>query len=133
MTIIDRRVFIKLSAASAAAVSMYLLTGCKSLPLGKDIATPDFLSRILEKNTILETGQAYLEQTPDENKTDNVIDLLLDDGAIDSSSDAETIHTFFVQKIHDDFEKGNTVMVKGWILSLTEARQCALFFLLQKK
>jgi hypothetical protein len=31
--------------------------------------------------------------------------------------------------IHDDFEKGRTVVLNGWILSLTEARQCALFSL----
>ena len=27
----------------------------------------------------------------------------------------------------NDFESGNTVIVNGWILSLTEARQCALY------
>ena len=32
--------------------------------------------------------------------------------------------------IHDDFEKGRTVVLDGWILSVTEARQCALFSLL---
>jgi len=33
------------------------------------------------------------------------------------------------QKIKEDFEKGDVVTVKGWILSVTEARQCALFAL----
>ena len=32
--------------------------------------------------------------------------------------------------IRDDFEGGRTVEVNGWILSVTEARQCALFSLL---
>lgn len=29
--------------------------------------------------------------------------------------------------VHDDFEQGRTVELDGWILSVTEARQCALF------
>jgi hypothetical protein len=29
-----------------------------------------------------------------------------------------------------DFEEGRTVVVNGWILSVTEARQCAIFSLL---
>lgn len=32
--------------------------------------------------------------------------------------------------IHDDFEQSRTVILNGWILSVTEARQCALFSLL---
>jgi hypothetical protein len=28
--------------------------------------------------------------------------------------------------VHDDFEDGRTVVLDGWILSVTEARQCAL-------
>ena len=32
--------------------------------------------------------------------------------------------------VRDDFAHGRTVVLNGWILSLTEARQCALFALL---
>lgn len=31
--------------------------------------------------------------------------------------------------VRDDFEHGRTVVVDGWILAATEARQCALFSL----
>jgi hypothetical protein len=33
------------------------------------------------------------------------------------------------QQISDDFTAGRTVVVNGWVLSETEARQCALFSL----
>ena len=33
--------------------------------------------------------------------------------------------------VHDDFDDGRTVVVDGWILSATEARQCALYSLTQ--
>lgn len=32
--------------------------------------------------------------------------------------------------VREDFADGRTVVIDGWILSLTEARQCALFSLL---
>ncbi len=32
-------------------------------------------------------------------------------------------------QVHDDFEDGRTVLVGGWVLSQTEARQCALYSL----
>lgn len=32
--------------------------------------------------------------------------------------------------VRDDFAQGRTVVVLGWMLSVTEARQCALFSLL---
>jgi hypothetical protein len=31
--------------------------------------------------------------------------------------------------VHEDFAAGRTVVVDGWVLSVTEARQCALFSL----
>jgi len=32
-------------------------------------------------------------------------------------------------QVRDDFAAGRTVLVDGWVLSATEARQCALFSL----
>jgi hypothetical protein len=32
-------------------------------------------------------------------------------------------------QVHDDFEDGRTILVGGWVLSQTEARQCALYSL----
>jgi hypothetical protein len=32
--------------------------------------------------------------------------------------------------VRDDFARGRTVVVEGWLLSVTEARQCALYSLL---
>jgi hypothetical protein len=35
-------------------------------------------------------------------------------------------HTPIAEMVRDDFERGRTVVLDGWILPLTEARQCAL-------
>jgi hypothetical protein len=65
-----------------------------------------------------------------ETKENQLVDLLLTDTAGKSapeSTDSTFLETLMEQKIHRDFEIGNTVNVKGWVLSATEARQCALF------
>jgi hypothetical protein len=33
-------------------------------------------------------------------------------------------------RVRSDFDAGRTVLLNGWVLSATEARQCALFSLL---
>jgi hypothetical protein len=44
------------------------------------------------------------------------------------------LHLPWLQKsiddtVHEDFASGRTVVVDGWVLAVTEARQCALFSL----
>jgi hypothetical protein len=127
-----RRKFIQISAYGAAAVSISLLDGCTQKPINPAIAQPQFLSHIFDKKTMLETGQAYLKQVPSENNKNKLADLLLKNSAITEGSDPSFARSFFDKKIHDDFAKAKTVIVKGWVLSVTEARQCALFSLIQK-
>ena len=65
-----------------------------------------------------------------EEKKNRLVDFLTEEsgGKILSikASDKE-VESFINNKIHTDFEKNDIVTVKGWVLSLTEARQCALF------
>ena len=42
---------------------------------------------------------------------------------------ASTLHSYLEATIRDDFAAERTVLLKGWVLSVTEARQCALFSL----
>jgi hypothetical protein len=127
----DRRIFVKLSAFSAAAISFSLLGGCQSQPK-REMATPDLLSHMLEKDVLMEIGKGYVSQHDSEQHIDSIIPLLLADSKINASSDAQVIGTFLNDKIKNDFETTKTVMVNGWILSVTEARQCALFYLTHK-
>jgi hypothetical protein len=50
-----------------------------------------------------------------------------------SAGKAANLATTLDQQIKNDFITGNMVMVDGWILSVTEARQCALFSLTLQK
>jgi ABC-type oligopeptide transport system substrate-binding subunit len=97
-----RRKFILLSVAAAGAAA--LPAGC-----APGHAMPEMLSLLADKATLRQVGAAYLEQHPEEK---NRLQSLL------STAD-----------VQNDFVKGNIVVIKGWVLSVTEARQCALLSL----
>jgi hypothetical protein len=126
----NRKDFIQLSAFAAAAVSLPLLHSCNSKE--EIMSKPVFLSRLFDEKTISEAGKTYLQKTPAENGEDKLIKLLAGNSSIANSTDETAIHQYLDKKIKQDFEKGNTVLVKGWVLAVTEARQCALFSLVQR-
>ncbi len=126
-----RRNFIQLSAFAAAAISLPLLHSCSPSLTKQAMSQPLFLSRLFDENTIKETGKAYLKKASSENDEDKLVQLLAGNNNIINSKDEKSIHQYLDKKIHDDFETGNTVLVKGWVLAVTEARQCALFSLIQ--
>ncbi len=73
----------------------------------------------------------YRIQTPSESETNKLAELLSMDSAgnkIPASSDDLFIQSLMNQKIKHDFETDNTVIVNGWVITITEARQCALFY-----
>ena len=126
-----RRNFIQLSAFAAAAVSLPLLHSCSISATEQAMFQPVFLSRLFDERMIKDAGKAYLAKTPAENDDDKLEQLLANNNNIDNATDEKAIHQYLDKKIQDDFEAGNTVLVKGWVLAVTEARQCALFLLMR--
>jgi hypothetical protein len=122
--------FIQLSAFAAAAISLPLLHSC-SPPAGEQgFSKPLFLSHLFDEKTISEAGKVYIEKTPAEKDAEKLIQLLSGNSSVKDSKDETAIHQYLDQKIKEDFETGKTVLVKGWVLAVTEARQCALFSVL---
>ena len=97
-----RRKFILLSVAATGAITFP--AACKP---GKPM--PEMLSSLTDKKTLREIGHEYLKQYPAEKN--QLQDLIVP------------------QNVQSDFSKGNIVVIKGWVLSVTEARQCALLTL----
>jgi hypothetical protein len=128
-----RSTFIKLSAYGAVAASVPLLNACNEKQINAAIAQPQFLSHIFDVKTMLATGQAYLKQASDENSKNKLNNLITDNTSVTSSTDAKTVYTALDKKVQQDFANGKTAIVDGWILSVTEARQCALYTLMQQK
>ncbi len=126
-----RRKFIQIAAYSAAAISVPLLNGCSEKPINAAIAQPQFLAHIFDAKTMLETGQAYLKQVPEENNKNKLADLLINNSSVTSTSGAKAVYTIMDKKVRQDFETNKIAVVNGWILSITEARQCALLSLMK--
>lgn len=129
----QRREFLQLTAMGGTVI---LFTGisCNGRHqasydvLGK----PDALAQICDLKTLKEIGMAYRAQTVSESDADKLAAILMTDSAgrpVSFASDPSFIQILMSKKINQDFEAGNIVIVKGWILSVTEARQCALLFL----
>jgi hypothetical protein len=130
-----RRKFIVLAGMSAAAVTVPFYYCKRADPeLVKKLATPHMLSHILDANGIAGIGQTYGRTHRDEYTSDALMGLLQKNAASQTASSITLAEdtAFGVEKnVQQDFETGNFVVVSGWVLSLTEARQCALFSLIQ--
>jgi hypothetical protein len=128
-----RREFIGIAAAGAAGM---VVPGA-----GRDGASTRFtfahpgLLRFFADDRVRELGRRYRETVPDENDA-TVLARALAAGASANSAGSSvpcvpsgSPHADLAFMVQGDFAAGRTVMLQGWILSVTEARQCALFSL----
>ncbi|MEO8404889.1 MAG: hypothetical protein ABI480_09845 [Chitinophagaceae bacterium] len=66
-----------------------------------------------------------------EHSSQELTQLLLENpnGKEVAATDDSSVKELLEKKVHTDFATNNLVVANGWILSVTEARQCALFSL----
>ena len=95
------------------------------------LTTPVLLSTFCSEMALRDIGQAYIKQVPAENTKQALTDIILTDGAGKKikAADKSSVSSLIEEKIHDDFAKHNILILNQWIISITEARQCALFSL----
>jgi hypothetical protein len=123
----QRRNFIHLSAYTAIALSLPFTGGCGYRRIDIE-SQPLFFSHITDAATIIATGMAYRKANKSEDDKTKLAALLL---ANNPDADNGAIRQMLDIKVKDDFKAGKIAVVKGWVLSVTEARQCALFSILQ--
>ena len=130
-----RRNFIVLTALGTAAVSIPHLN-CKE-PVNefeKKLALPQTLARITDENEIIAIGKAYGNM----NKEEYTIKALEEQlqagkaGNISTNTPEKEMEMLLEKNVNNDLDQGNTIVINGWVLSYTEARQCALFSLTRK-
>jgi len=128
-----RRVFVKLAAAATAG--LYLpgaACSSKNNRLVNMLSQPNALQHICDAETIREIGNAYQKLVPGENKETLIKLLAANVGhTINKSMGSSLVSSSLEKKVRQDFKENKTTIVNGWILSVTEARQCALFSLNQ--
>jgi len=130
-----RRTFVRLATVASAALYFPDL-GCRPNEdsLAKTLAQPTELERICDENTIHRIGEVYRQQSRNENEKSELIKLLTgaDHSEVDASTGSAAVVSYLDKRVQLDFAQDRTIIVDGWVLSVTEARQCALFSLLQK-
>lgn len=92
---------------------------------------PNQLSSLCDEKTIREIGIQYRKLVPQENDKIKLKNIILDNnnGKSLTNSDRSVIAEFIDKKILKDFYDFKMHIIKGWVISTTEARQCALFSL----
>jgi hypothetical protein len=113
---------------------MIPFSGCRSrtTPYDNILVHPALLSRLCDTQTIREIGAAYRSERPDESQEDKLKDLLLADSSGNAglgTMDSLGMTQLLERNVRQDFASGKTIQIKGWVLSTTEARQCALYSL----
>lgn len=130
-----RRTFIQLFLVTGAALSIpYLNNIVDGIGLNNPLDFPAMLSNFCDEDELLRIGSAYRKMNPSEDSKEILTRLLLKAAnqkkvnAVNSSR----VGRLIAREVHTDFENDRTVLVNGWVLSPTEARQCALLSLSKK-
>jgi hypothetical protein len=123
----DRRRFLQFTAAGM--VASLTSSGCVSDATedARALTRPGLID-MLGPGRVRQIGKSYLAAVPSENSADAL-------RAVISNTERKRIRfpwtgrSWIDDQVRDDFAAGRTVLVDGWVLSATEARQCALFSL----
>ncbi len=122
---LDRRRFLQLTATG---IVLSLTNSACTSDSGVDaraLARPELLG-MLGAERVRELGLHYRTAVPKEN-TVAALRGAIADGERRGLRFPWTPRASMEQQVRDDFAAGRTVLVEGWVLSATEARQCALF------
>jgi hypothetical protein len=87
---------------------------------------PFVLSHFCDEETIRQIGMEYRSQFPSENSVEKITALLIKENTFLLSDNASTARKL-EKNIQAEFKSNKIITIDGWVLSTTEARQCALF------
>lgn len=127
-----RRTFLITTTAALAVASVpvvrYYSTRKKNY---HPLVMPEELGNFCEEKAIREIGDQYRKMAPQENDKAKLELLLLADetGKAITRSDKEAVSLLMEKKTLEDFHNFRIHVLSGWVISVTEARQCALFSL----
>jgi hypothetical protein len=124
---IDRRRFLQLTVAGLAALTGGACRGGGGAADELALARPALID-VLGDSVVREIGTRYRSAVPREGDAAALKAAILGPpGGGLRLPWAE--RPPLAERVRDDFAAGRTVLVNGWLLSVTEARQCALYSL----
>ena len=92
----------------------------------RSFAHPDLLLFFKDPQTILDIGSAYLSHYPEHRDRPTLSDRI---AKRLGPTKVGGIKEALAQTLREDFAAGDTLQLNGWIVSRTEAQQCALYFI----
>ncbi|SRR5690606_1642705 len=140
----ERRDFLRVSWAGALALGAPIVAGAAIAPRAtapierfriRSPLTPESL-QALTRPEILEllgvtnvraAGKQFVDMHPEEGSADDLVSALIAHLRLRPNAPAHRIQAALRTAVGADFAHGRTLRLEGWLLSLTEARQCALF------
>lgn len=90
------------------------------------LARPRLLDMLHDSEIVRALGAKYREVVPAERDTPALTQAIL--GAAWPATPS-ALRQHMDERVQRDFDAGQTIRLDGWILSVTEARQCALYSL----
>lgn len=130
----NRRYFIDIISRSLPFVFLPMV-GCSSKNYIEEIISiPYSLSYFVTENQILTIGKEYLKLFPDEADYSFLKDILYKkpDSGILNEYDLKVIQNIINKEVRKDYQDDRTIILNGWILSITEARQCAIYYIINR-
>jgi hypothetical protein len=127
-----RSVFIKAVAAIAATAALPVLyNSSRTKGHNNSLSMPGVLSGFCDEIEIHEIGLKYRSMIPSENNKEKLTELLLANrkNKKNTSLSNSEIGELINKNIRNEYSGYNTMVINGWVISPTEARQCALFSL----
>lgn len=126
-----RRTFIIAAAATAVAITVPAVYYSRNhKKTYNPLVMPEILGQFCDESLIRAIGEEYSRQTG-ENQAGTIKALLLqaENGAVVAEKDRNAVAALLKKKTEAEFSARSTMIMKGWIITRTEARQCALFSL----
>jgi hypothetical protein len=125
-----RREFIEIAATGAAGVALVVPTVARGSDGMAALAHPHLLEVLRDPKLVLALGRRYRELTPSEQTNGALAHAISADlNAPAPFATNECLERQLAERVQRDFAMGRTVTLNGWVLALTEARQCALYSL----
>ena len=126
-----RRRFIGIAATSAAAAAVPALARQEASVVAT-LARPRLLGIFHDERVVCDLGRRYRALVPAEDDLEALVQIIVAElpDNVPPHASARTLGVHLDEQVQRDFASGATVTLHGWVLSLTEARQCALFSLM---
>jgi hypothetical protein len=123
-----RRTFIWISAVAAVTVILPISNCSSKSDFDEIVANPITLFQLISSKEIRKLGNLYMQLVPSEATEHIIKGHIVKD--TNGKSTAVSLQKSINKGIEHDFKIDKTIIIDGWVLSITEARQCALYSLI---